>query len=285
MLSSKEMNDRVCLVTGASSGIGAETAKQLALLGATMVIVGRNAEKCAGAVAWIKTQSNNTAIDFLLADLSSQKEIRALAQQFKDKYARLDVLVNNAGGYWRARQESVDGIEMTFAVNHLSYFMLTNLLLDTLIASAPARIVNVSSNMHQQGALDFDDLQSMRHYSGWTAYNNSKLMNVVFTYELARRLSGTRVTANALHPGVISTNLMSANNSSRKTGERFDPASTGGEHGARTTVYLASSPQVEGVTGKYFVSSKAVASSPASHDEDIARRLWQVSAEMTGIKG
>jgi NAD(P)-dependent dehydrogenase (short-subunit alcohol dehydrogenase family) len=275
------MNGKVCIVTGATSGIGAETAKQLAQRGATVIVVGRNAEKSAGAVAWIKQQSDNTAVDYLLADLSSQRDIRALAQQFKDKYARLDVLVNNAGGFWRSRQESVDGIEMTFAVNHLSYFLLTNLLLDTLIASAPARIVNVSSNMHRQGALDFDDLQSKRHYDGWTAYNNSKLMNVLFTYELARRLSGTRVTANALHPGVISTNLMTANDSSRT---RFDPASTGGEQGARTSVYLASSPEVEGVTGKYFVASKAVASSPASYDEDAARRLWQVSAEMTGIK-
>jgi NAD(P)-dependent dehydrogenase (short-subunit alcohol dehydrogenase family) len=281
-MSSTEMNDKICLVTGATSGIGAETAKQLAQRGAAVVIVGRNAEKSAGAVAWIKEQSSNAAVDFLLADSSSQQEIRALARQFNDKYGRLDVLVNNAGGFWRTRQESVDGIEMTFAVNHLSYFSLTNLLLDTLIASAPARIVNVSSNMHRQGELDFDDLQSARHYDGGTAYNNSKLMNILFTYELARRLSGTRVTANALHPGVISTNLMNANNSSRKSA-RFDPASTGGEHGARTSVYLASSPEVEGVTGKYFVSSKAAASSPASYDEDAARLLWEASAEMTGV--
>ncbi len=272
------MNGKVCIVTGATSGIGAETAKQLAQRGATVIVVGRNAEKSAGAVAWIKQQSDNAAVDYLLADLSSQQDIRALAQRFKDKYARLDVLVNNAGGLWRSRQESVDGIEMTFAVNHLSYFLFTNLLLDTLIASAPARIVNVASNLHQQAALDFDDLQSTRHYSGWAAYNNSKLINVLFTYELARRLSGVRVTANALHPGVISTNLMTANDSSRA---RFDPASTGGEHGARTSVYLASSPEVEGVTGKYFVASKAVASSPASYDEAAARRLWQVSAAMT----
>ena len=282
---SKEMNDKICLVTGATSGIGAETAKQLAQHGATVVIVGRNAGKSAGAVAWIKQETGNSEVAFLLADLSSQREIRALSQQFKEKYARLDVLVNNAGGYWRTRQESVDGIEMTFAVNHLSYFLLTSLLLDTLTASAPARVVNVSSNMHQQGELDFDDLQGKGNYSGWSAYNNSKLMNILFTYELARRLNGTRVTANALHPGVISTNLMSANNSSRKRDARFDPASTGGEHGARTSVYLASSPKVEGVTGRYFVSSKAVASSSASYDEEAARRLWQVSAEMTGIKG
>ncbi len=279
------MKGKVCLVTGATSGIGAETAKQLAQHGATVIVVGRNAEKSAGAVEWIKQQSGNAAVDFLLADLSSQQDIRALARQFKDQYTRLDVLVNNAGGFWRARQESVDGIEMTFAVNHLSYFLLTHLLLDTLIASAPARIVNVASKMHEQGALDFDDLQSRRHYDGWTAYNNSKLMNVLFTYELARRLSGTRVTANALHPGVISTNLMKANTSPRQSNERFDPASTGGEHGARTSVYLASSPEAEGVTGKYFVSSQAVASSPASYDEDAARRLWQVSAEMTKVKG
>lgn len=286
MLNATAMNGKVCLVTGATSGIGAETAKQLARLGATVVVVGRNADKSAEAVEWIKQQSSNAAVEFLLADLSSQKEIRELAQQFKNKYSRLDVLVNNAGAFWESRQESVDRIEMTLAVNHLSYFMLTNLLLDSLTASTPARVVNVASKMHEQGTLDFEDLQGKRRYSGWAAYENSKLMNVMFTYELARRLSGTRVTANALHPGVINTNFHTGDGSSRQNAgrESFNPAKTGGEEGARTSVYLASSPEVEGVTGKYFVSRRAVASSPASYDEAAARRLWQVSAEMTGMR-
>jgi NAD(P)-dependent dehydrogenase (short-subunit alcohol dehydrogenase family) len=285
MPNATSMNGKVCLVTGATSGIGAETAKQLARLGATVVVVGRSADKSAGAVAWIKQQSGNAAVEFLLADLSSQKDIRELAQQFKNKYSRLDVLVNNAGAFWESRQETVDGIEMTLAVNHLSYFMLTNLLLDTLVASAPARVVNVASKMHEQGKLDFADLQAKRRYSGWAAYENSKLMNVMFTYELARRLSGTRVTANALHPGVINTNFRSTGGSYRQNAgrESFNPAKTGGEEGARTSVYLASSPELEGVTGKYFVASKAVKSSPASYDEAAARRLWQVSTEITGL--
>ncbi len=280
------MKGKICLVTGATSGIGAETAKQLAQRGATVVIVGRNAEKSATSVAQIKQQTRNAAVEYLLADLSSQKDIRALAQQFKGKYARLDVLVNNAGGFWMTRHESADGIEMTLAVNHLNYFLLTNLLLDTLKASAPARIVNVSSALHWQAKLNFDNLQSKHGiYNPLSAYNHSKLANVLFTYELARRLDGTGVTTNTLHPGGVRTNLIARNGGFFKwvVQPLFDLQAISADQGAQTSVYLATSPEVEGVSGKYFVESQPHPSSPESYDQDVARRLWQISAELTGI--
>ncbi len=282
------MKGKVCLVTGATSGIGAETARQLARRGATVIVVGRSAEKSAATVARIKQQTGNATVEYLLADLASQKEIRALAQQFKNKYARLDVLVNNAGGVWITRHETADGIEMAWAVNHLAPFLLTNLLLDTLIVSAPARIVNVSSAMHWQARMNFDDLQFKRGiYNPLAAYCQSKLANVLFTYELARRLAqrGTRVTANALHPGGVRTNLL-AHNPFAKWIVRplFNLTAISAEQGAQTSVYLASSPEVEGVTGKYFGECAPRRSSPASYDEDAARRLWKVSAEMTGMQ-
>jgi len=274
---------KVCLVTGATSGIGLETAKQLARRGATVIVVGRNAEKSAATVARIRQQTGNAAVEFMLADLSSQRDIRELARQFKSRHPQLDVLVNNAGGVWISRHENADGIEMTFAVNHLGYFSLTNRLLDTLTASAPARIVNVSSALHWQARLNFDDLHFKRGiYNPLAAYNQSKLANVLFTYELARRLNGTRVTANALHPGGVRTNLLARNGGFFKWVAQplFDLQAISAEQGARTSVYLATSPEVEGVTGKYFVECKPHRSSPASYDEEAARRLWKVSAEM-----
>ena len=221
----------------------------------------------------------------MLADLSSRQDIRRLAQEFKRKYRRLDVLVNNVGIVRMARRESVDGIEMTFAVNHLAPFLLTDLLLDTLKASAPARIVNVSSALHHQGKTNFDDLQMRRGYNGLSAYNNSKLANVLFTYELARRLAGTGVTVNALHPGAVRTNLIASNGWFFKwiVQPLFDLQAISVEQGAQTSVYLASSPAVDGVTGKYFAQCKPRASSPASYDEEAQKRLWQVSAQMTGL--
>ncbi len=279
------MRGRVCLVTGATSGIGAETAMQLARRGATVIVAGRSVEKSAAAVAQIKAKTGSAAVEYMLADLSSQKEVRGLAQQFKSKYSRLDVLVNNAGGLWMLRQETVDGIEMTFAVNHLGYFLLTHLLLDTLIASAPARIVNVSSALHRQAQMNFDDLQGKRSYNPLNAYNQSKLANVLFTYELARRLDGTGVTANALHPGGVRTNLVARNGGLFKwfVQPLFNLQAISVEQGARTSVYLASSPEVEGITGKYFGKCQEWRSSPDSYDEAAQKRLWQVSAEMTGM--
>ena len=279
------MHGKVCLVTGATSGIGAETAKQLAQRGATVVVVGRDAQKSAATVAQIRRKTGNPSVEFLLADLSSQKEIRALAQQFKSRHARLDVLVNNAGGIWMTRHESVDGIEMTLAVNHLSYFMLTNLLLDTLMASAPARVVNVSSLFQWLSVMNLDDLQGQHGlFIGLNAYNQSKLANVLFTYELARRLEGTGVTANVLHPGAVRTRLFARNPLFQLfLNPFFLLIAVSAKDGAQTSVYLATSPEVEGVTGKYFVWSRPQLSAPASYDEAAQKRLWQISAEMTAI--
>ena len=284
-MSDNPMSGKVCLVTGATSGIGAETALQLARRGAAVIVIGRNAQKSAMTVARIRQQTGNAAVEYMLADLSSQQDLRRMAQEFKRKYRRLDVLVNNVGIVMMRRKESADGIEMTLAVNHLAPFLLTNLLLDTLKASAPARIVNVSSALHHQGKINFDDLQMKRGYNGLAAYNNSKLANLLFTYELARRLTGTGVTANALHPGMVRTNLIASNGRLFKwiVQPLFDLQAISVEEGARTSVYLASSSEVDGVTGKYFAQCKPRASSPASYDGAAQKRLWRVSAEMTGL--
>jgi NAD(P)-dependent dehydrogenase (short-subunit alcohol dehydrogenase family) len=278
------MRGKVCLVTGATNGIGLVTARELAARGATVVLVGRDPAKTAAAVEQIKSQTGNQQVESLLADLSSQKQIRDLAQRFRQRHGRLDVLVNNAGGIWMNRQETVDGLEMTFAVNHLAYFLLTQELLDLLKASAPARVVNVSSRAHTRATLDFDDLMGQKSYGGWGAYCRSKLMNLLFTYELARRLSGTGVTVNALHPGVVATGF-ALHNGWRgfllRMASRVLAVSP--EKGARTVVYLAAAPEVAGVSGAYFVKETPAESSSASRDEDSARRLWQISLERTGL--
>lgn len=282
--SDKPMHGKVCIVTGAASGIGAVTAQALAQQGAAVILVDRDSEKGAITVNQIKQQTDNPAVEFMWTDLSAQKEIRQLVQQFRNCYQRLDVLVNNAGAIFPRRQETVDGIEMTFALNHLGYFLLTNLLLDTIKASAPARIINVSSRSHARAQINFDDLQSRLSYHGLRAYAQSKLAIVLFTYELARRLEGTGVTVNTLHPGVVATNF--ATNNGGVVGllmRLFRLALISPEQGAQTSIYLATSPEVEGVTGKYFVKQKAVPSSPASYDTATASRLWQVSAAMTGL--
>ncbi len=278
------MKDKVCLVTGATAGLGQATARQLARQGATVIVVGRSREKSEATVNEIKQQTGNPNVEYLLADLSVQKDIRQLAQAFKRKYPRLHVLVNNAGAIFLRRRESADGIEMTFALNHLSYFLLTNLLLDTLSAGAPARIINVSSRAHARAAgLNFDDLQNKRGY-GYNVYGQSKLMNVLFTYELARRLEGTRITVNALHPGFVASRFATNNGVlTRLARPVLDLFAIGVEEGAQTMVYLATSPEVEGMTGKYFYRQQAIPSSPASYDEAAARRLWEVSAAMTGL--
>ena len=234
----------------------------------------------------IRQQTANPSVDFLLADLSSQQEIRRLAGDFESRYSRLDVLVNNAGAIMLSRRESVDGIEMTLALNHLAYFLLTNLLLDTLKSSAPARIVNVSSNSHEGAILDFNDLQNRRRYRGFRAYSWSKLENILFSYELARRLEGTGVTVNALHPGLVGTNFLANNGAlGRLLKMVVGIVGMSPERGARTSIYLATSPEVETVTGRYFLQEHEVPSSVASYDEDAARRLWQASAELTGLPG
>jgi NAD(P)-dependent dehydrogenase (short-subunit alcohol dehydrogenase family) len=268
------MMGKICLVTGATDGVGKITALTLTQAGATVIGVGRNPEKIKATLA----EAGKTAgsLEFLTADLSSQAEIRALADEFKRKYDRLHVLVNNAGALFTSYRESADGIEMTFALNHLSYFLLTNLLLDTIQASAPARIVNVSSNAHEGNTLNFDDLNYRHHYREWTAYGASKLANILFTYELARRLQGTGVTVNAVHPGFVNTNFQRAAGLNMRG--PLPP-----EEGADTQIWLAQSKEVEGVTGKYFVRRRDTRSSEISYDQAVAKQLWEVSAKMVGL--
>jgi NAD(P)-dependent dehydrogenase (short-subunit alcohol dehydrogenase family) len=282
------MMGKVCMVTGATSGLGAVTARELARLGAAVVIVGRSPERCGMALDHIREQIASPSVDYLVADLSSQQAIRELAAQFRSKYDRLDVLVNNAGAVFARRQESIDGIESTLAVNHLAYFLLTNLLLDVLKRSAPARIVNVSSVAHEKAELDFEDLQSRHGYRPFRAYARSKLANLLFTYELDRRLAGTSVTVNAVHPGLVRTGLGSRNGWLSRLGTalvhlRYRRFSVDPDDGARTIVFLAASPQVEGVSGKYFADLQPVLSSERSRDLDAGGTLWNVSAQMTGL--
>ena len=275
------MNGKICLVTGATNGIGKATAQALARMGATVVIVGRNASKTAQIVKEIRTASGNKNVDSLLADLSSQQEVRRLAMEFQSKYSHLHVLLNNAGAVFMKRQLSVDGIEMTFALNHLAYFLLTNLLLDTLKASAPARIINVSSGAHTSGKIEFDNLQGEQVYSP-RVYENSKLANILFTRELARRLEGTGVTVNALHPGFTATGF--AKNNGKPMAALvsiFSPlVARSPAKGAETSIYLASSPSVEGVTGKYFYDAHAIPVAPQATDMVLAQKLWDISAKL-----
>jgi NAD(P)-dependent dehydrogenase (short-subunit alcohol dehydrogenase family) len=279
------MAGKICMVTGATSGIGRETALGLARQGATVVAVGRNLERSAAAVDRIERQTGNPSVEYMLADLSSQEEVRGLAAEFQRRHSRLDVLVNNAGAIMLGRRESADGIEMTWALNHLSYFLLTGLLWDVLVSSAPARIVNVSSSSHQRAGINFNDLQGQWRYRGFRAYAQSKLGNLLFTYELARRLEGSGVTANALHPGLVATNFLTNNGALGRLLcfllglKGISPA-----EGALTSLYLASSTEVEGVSGRYFVEQREVGSSPASYDRAAAGWLWQVSAELTGVE-
>ena len=284
MASQPNLSGKIVLVTGATDGIGLYTAEALAGMGATVILAGRNPQKTEQAARAISEKTENPTVDFLVADLSSQKEVRRLADEFRNRYDRLNVLVNNAGAMFIKRQLSVDGIEMTFALNHLAYFLLTLLLLDPITAGASARIINVSSGAHYGGKLDFDDLQNERAYNSWKAYSQSKLSNIYFTYELARRLEGKAITVNALHPGFVATNFGKSN------GGVFRPifglahlGAISPIQGAQTSIYLASSPEVEGVTGKYFERKQALRSSEVSYDASAARRLWDASLQLTGL--
>ena len=273
------MAGKSVLVTGGTGGIGQATATGLAALGARVGITGRDQARAEAAAAGIRAATGSPAVDVFAADLSVQAGVRRLAAQVADTYPRLDVLVNNAGGFWAHRHVTADGLERTFALNHLAPFLLTSLLLDRLTASTPARIVTVSSAAHASGRIDFGDLQGERNYSGQRAYSQSKLANVMFTYELARRLEGTAVTATVCHPGVVRTSFGAEDQAHMagmiRVARLFmkTPA-----QGAITPVYLASSPQVEGVTGRYYANRKPKASSKASYDTAAAARLWQASA-------
>ncbi len=278
------MNGKTVLITGASAGIGLHTAIGLAKLGAEVVMVGRDERRTAEAVSLVKEQTGNPSISYLLADLSSMREVRKLASEFKSKYHKLDVLVNNAGAMFLRRKMTVDGYERTFALNHLNYFLLTNLLLDVLKAQPKAHIVNVSSNAHYRGHVNFDDLHGGKFYNGLLTYSNSKLANVLFTYELARRLEGTNVTANCLHPGFVASNFALNNGFLVKFFMAFMWHRLTNEQGARTSIYLASSPDVEGVSGKFFnYDTKEKRSSPESYDENVAKRLWEASERLVAI--
>jgi len=278
------MHDKVCMVTGATSGIGLVTAQALARDGAKVIVVGRNPERGAATVGRIQQETGNSAVELMVADLSVQAQVRQLASEVQRRFAHIDVLINNAGALFGQRQLTAEGIEMTFALNHLAYFLLTNLVLDRLSASASGRVVNVSSEAHRGARLDFSDLQGEHRYRGWRAYAQSKLANILFTYELARRLEGTGVVTNALHPGFVATNFGRNNRSVTAALWRIlQLAAISPEQGAQTIIYLASSAEVEDVTGKYFVKNKAVRSSEASCDRTVAERLWQVSADLTGL--
>jgi retinol dehydrogenase-14 len=276
------MAGKTVLITGGTGGIGKATAIGLAAMGAHVGITGRDRRRAEAAAADITKASGNPAVDAFAVDMSSQAEVRRLAREVLDLYPRLDVLVNNVGGFWGTRRSTADGLEHTFAVNHLAPFLLTELLLDRLKASAPARVVNVSSGAQSMGKLNFDDLQGEREYSGQKAYNQSKLANVVFTYELARRLDGTGVTTTVLHPGVVRTAFAAEDPSPlwRVLLPIVRPLLKSPQKGAATSIYLASSPEVEGVSGKYFINSKARASQKASYDTAAAARLWQISSEL-----
>ncbi len=277
----KPMAGKTVLLTGATSGIGRAAAVELAGMGAHMVLVGRDQGRLGTVVGGI--ESRGGTVDTLVADLTSMEEVRGLASRFLDRYDRLDVLVNNAGLVIGKRELTADGYEHTFALDHLAPFLLTDLLMGRLKASAPSRVVTVSSVAHVFGRIHFDDIMLERGYDPLRAYSQAKLANIMFTYELSRRLEGTGVTANCLHPGIVRTNF------AKGVGGWFGavmlllrPIMIGPEEGARTTVYLASSPEVEGATGGYYVRRKKARSSRRSYDQEDQKRLWELSAELAG---
>lgn len=283
------MQERVCLVTGASNGIGKAAAIKLAKMGASLVLLCRDRDLGETAMAEISLRSGNDDIDLLLADLGSLRQVREAAAAFLDSGRPLHVLVNNAGAIHMEFGVTEDGIETTFAVNHLGPFLLTNMLLGRMRDSGPARIVNVSSEAHRigygNGRMAFDDLMGERQYGGWKAYGQSKLANILFTRELARRLNAAEVTANALHPGMVASQFGRNN----RTGwmpylqALYRPFCRSNEKGADTAVWLAATPEIEGVTGKYFKDRKIRTPAPQALDDEDAARLWRVSEKLTGL--
>jgi len=279
------MGGKVVLITGGTSGIGKAAATALAGMGATVVITGRNEERGKRALQEIREESGNDGVELILADLTVQDEVRRLAEELRERHNQLEVLVNNAGLVLSERTETPDGIETQLAINHLAPFLLTNLLLDLLKESAPSRIVTVSSDAHRWAKIDLDDLQSRKRYRGMQVYGKTKLANIMFTYELAERLEGTGVTANCMHPGGVNTNF--GNNQGGPMNllfRLFKPFMRSPEQGADTLIYLASSPEVEGMTGKYLADRKVKAASDAAYDETMRKRLWEASEELTGLK-
>ncbi len=279
------MGGKTVLITGGTSGIGKATTVALAAIGADVVVTGRDPERGERAVREIRDRSTGGSVELMLADLAAQAEVRRLAEEFAERHDRLDVLVNNAGLVQSKRTETPDGIETTLAINHLAPFLLTNLLLDLLKESAPSRVVTVSSEAQRWGSMDFDDMQSRRKYRGFPVYGMTKLANIMFTYELAERLEGTGVTATCLHPGAVNTRF-GTNNGGPTTllFRAFKPFMRTPEQGADTLIWLASSPEIEGVSGRYFSDRKETEPKKIAHDPEARRRLWEISEDLTGLK-
>lgn len=281
------MADKTVLVTGGTGGIGRATAVGLATMGAHVAITGRDRERAEDAAREIRAAGCGQ-VDVFVADMSSQAEVRRLAAEILQGLPQVDVLVNNVGGFWNTRHVTTDGLERTFALNHLAPFLLTNLLLDRLTRSAPARVVTVASNAQTLGRINFGNLQGESSYSGSTAYNQSKLANVIFTHELARRLRDTGVTANALHPGVVHTSFGAEDPGGIQRLPGFGVLLRllkTPEQGAATSIHLASHPDLEHVSGQYFANSKPKRSAKRSYDEATTARLWQVSSDLVGLGG
>lgn len=276
------MQDKVVLVTGATAGIGRVAACELARRGAKLTFVGRNHERCAATLEYIRQATSSTNVEYIVADLSSYQAVKRCAEQFANKHDRLDVLLNNAGAIFLKKQLSADGIEMTWALNHFGYLWLTQHLLELLTTSAPSRIINVSSSAHKRGVLNNSTIMSSSDAVGYSAYAKSKLANLLFTYELAKRLEDRKVTVNGCHPGVVSTNFGLNNGFLGRLYKCFtDLYSITADEGAKTLIYLACDPSISTVTGKYFVNEKITPSSTAANNADLASRLWQWSEEMT----
>ena len=276
MSDSQTLRGRTVLVTGATDGIGKETARGLAARGARVLLHGREAGRAQAARRDIVASTGDPDVEVVIGDFQSLAQVRALAAEVHELTDRLDVLVDNAGVYQQRRHLTEDGFETTFQVNHLAPFLLTNLLLDLVLAGAPARIVVVSSGVHQRAAVDLDDLQGARRFDGYAAYALSKLGNLLFTYELADRLRGTGVTVNALHPGSVSTKLLHAG---------FHGGGASPSDGARTAIYLATSPDVAATSGAYFVSERPTTSSPASYSRELRTAFWELSERLSGLAG
>ncbi len=278
------MADKICLVTGGNSGIGKSVALGLAKMGATVVVVSRNKEKGETAVTDLVEKSGNKNVELIQADMSSQNSIHQLVDEFRARHEKLHLLINNAGVYLTKRSETEEGLESTFAVNHLGPFLLTSLLVDILKTSAPSRIVNVTSDAHKGARINFDDLQGEKKFSGWQAYGQSKLAMILYTHGLAKKLEGTGVTVNSAHPGVVRTNFAKNNGGLVMLGFRFlGMFFISPESAAKRILYVATSPDLEGVTGKYFTKMHEVKSSQESYDDDSARRLWQISEQLTHL--
>jgi NAD(P)-dependent dehydrogenase (short-subunit alcohol dehydrogenase family) len=284
MSPSNEMNGKVCLITGANSGVGKATASRLASLGATVVMVCRDKGRGEAALGEVRSQSGSSAVELLLADLSSMESVRQLAQTFRQAFKKLHVLDNNAGVILGKCMLTVDGFESTFTINHLSHFLLTDLLMGLLQASAPSRVINVSSDAHFGGHIDFDSFRCERPYRATRAYSQSKIAQVLFTYELARRTAGTGIAANCVHPGAVRTNWGNSGGTAFSLMMKVArPFLLSSEKGADGPVYLASSESMQDVTGRYFSRTKEAKSSDESYDEGVSKRLWEVSAQMAKL--